>query len=123
MKNDDLINKEIVKINCKIVDRRGVRIEVFPGVMNFLVENSNEGLNLMSYLKNDLTKIFGEHNKTFRGEFFNYVWNVDFDGESFQIFTAKGKGTEYLIVAKYDDDKSEVCINFLKKLKSLLDKL
>lgn len=79
-------------------------------------------MKLTTYLKVQLTKIFGKHN-TVRNtnEYFYYVWIVEFDGEIFQIFTAKCKGTQFSIIGRYENDKSKVCINFLRKIEELLD--
>ncbi len=78
-------------------------------------------LKLTTYLKTELTQIFGKHNTTFKGEFFYYVWIVKFDNEIFNIFTANDKGTQFSIVSKISENKSKVCIHFLRKMEELLD--
>ena len=120
-KGDDLTNKNIVKIDSKKISRETVAVENFDGVLHYICANFKRSIALTTYLKKELTQLFGKHNTTFRGEFFFYVWIVEFDGEIFNIFTANGKGTCFVIAAKYEDDKSKVCINFLRKMEELLD--
>jgi len=120
-KHDDLTNKNIVKINDNNIDKNANPIENYKGVLQYICADVKRSIKLTTYLKEELTQIFGKHNTRFKGEFYYYVWIVEFEGEIFQIFTANGKGTQFSILAKYEDDKSNVCINFLRKMGELLD--
>ena len=119
--NEDLTNKNIVKVDNNDIDENSVAVENYKGVLQFICDDVKRSIKLTTYLKEELTQIFGKHNTRFKGEFFYYVWIVEFEGEIFQIFTANGKGTQFSIVRKYGDDKSKVCINFLRKMEELLD--
>ncbi len=119
--HEDLTNKNIVKVNSNDIYNNSVAVENYNGVLQFICDDVKRSIKLTTYLKEELTQIFGEHNARFKGEFFYYVWIVEFEGEIFQVFTANGKGTQFSIVGKYEDDKSKVCINFLRKMIKLLD--
>lgn len=95
-------------------------VENYNGVLQFICADVHRSITLSTYLKNELTEIFGKHNKCERNEFLNYVWLVESDGETFKIYTAKNKGTSFLIEAKYDEDKANACIKFLTKMETLL---
>ena len=120
-KGEDLTNKNIVKIDSKDISKKVVAVENFKGVLRYICADTKRSITLTTYLKEEFTQLFGKHNTRFRGEFFYYVWIVEFDGEIFNIFTANGKGTQFSIVAKYEDDKPKVCINFLRKMEEMLD--
>ena len=119
--NEDLMNKNIIKIDNSNIDEESTRVENYVGVLQYICDDVKRSIKLTTYLKEELTQIFGIHNTRFKGEFYYYVWIVEFDGEIFQIFTANGKGTQFEIEAKYEYDKSNVCINFLRKIEELLD--
>lgn len=125
--NDDLTRKDIVKINTKDIKKPAVAVENVEDVIHYICDNINRSIKLTTFLKKELTQLFGKHNTTFRGEFFYYVWIVEFDGETFNIFTANRKGTQFSIVAKYDENnlksKTRVCINFLRKIEKMLDEI
>lgn len=114
-------DKSINKVDSDYIDENAIPVENYKGVLQFICSNIDRSLKLATYLKDKLTKIFGKHNTRYRGEFFYYVWIVEFEGEIFQIFTANGKGTIFSIVGKRSDNKSRVCINFLTKMEELLD--
>ena len=120
---DDLANKHIIRINGTDIAKNCVAVENYKGVLQYICGDVQRSIKLTTYLKNELTELFGKHNTRFRGEYFYYVWIVEFDGEIFQIFTANGKGASISIVANYEDDKSTVCINFLRKLEEMLDSI
>jgi hypothetical protein len=80
-----------------------------------------ENIVLNSFLKEDFTKLFGKHNTIFIGEFRYYVWILEFEGETFQVFTANTKGTSYE-AAKHSLSKEAIYIRFLKKIKELITK-
>lgn len=108
------------KVNTNQINKDSVSVENYDGVLQFICNNIERSIVLTTYLKKELTQIFGKHNTIFKGEFFYYVWIIEFEGEIFQIFTAKGKGTQFSIVGKYGDDKSMVCMGFLGKMEELL---
>ncbi len=118
---DDLTNNDIVKVDSKIISKGATSVENYSGVLQYICADIKRSIKLTTYLKNELTEIFGVHNTRFRGEYFYYVWIVEFDGEIFNIFTANGKGVQFSIDAKDEDDKSKVCISFLRKMEELLD--
>ena len=113
-------NKNIIKITTKEIPRGGNAVENYDGVLLYICANKERSIQLTTYLKEKLTQMFGKHNATFRGEFFFYVWVVEFEGETFNIYTASRKGTQFSIFAKYEENKSKVCIKFLKKMEELL---
>jgi len=119
--NEMSSNKNINKVDSDYIDKNSVAVENYGGVLHFICANIDRSIKLTTYLKDELTKIFGKHNTRFRGEFFYYVWIVEFEGEIFQIFTANGKGTSFSIVGKHNDNKSKVCIDFLTKMEELLN--
>lgn len=67
-----------------------------------------------------LTNKFGKHNLTYKGEFFYYVWVLQFGEEVFEVCTANRKGTTITIREKNKEDKSMVCVEFLRKLDKIL---
>lgn len=113
-------NENIVKSLVAEIPRGGNAVENYDGVLQYICANRERSIQLTTYLKEKLTQIFGKHNATFRGEFFFYVWVVEFEGETFNIYTASRKGTQFSIFAKYEENKSKVCIKFLKKMEELL---
>lgn len=100
-----------------------IRIENYREVLDYICSDIKRSIKLSTYLKDELTKLFGKHNTRFKGEFYYYVWIVLFEGEKFEIYTANGKGTQFEINAKFDDKKSKECINFLRKMEELLDSI
>jgi hypothetical protein len=115
-------DKNISKLDISLVDRDSTPVENYKGVLQYICSDVNRSIKLTKYLKNELTQIFGKHNSRFRGEFLYYVWIVEFDGEVFQIFTNSNKGTGFSIIGD-GQEKSSVCIDFLKKMEELLDQL
>lgn len=96
-------------------------VETFKDVLGFICEDIHKSIRLTSSMKKELTEEFGKHIKTFRGEFFYYIWSFNFEGENFIIYTAKGKGSSFYINnCEYTDDKSEVIIRFLTKFDEIL---
>jgi hypothetical protein len=119
--HEDLTTKNVVKVNTNQIDKHSIAVENYKGVLQFICDDVKRSIKLTTYLKEELTQIFGKHNTRFVGEFHYYVWIVEFEGEIFQIFTANGKGTQFSIIGKCEDDKSKVCIKFLRKIENLLD--
>lgn len=115
--------KDIIKTGSNDINENSVPVENYNGVLQYICANVDRSIKLTTFLRKELTQIFGKHNTRFKGEFYYYVWIVEFDGELFEIFTADGKGTQFSIVAIHGDDKSKVCITFLRKMEELLDGL
>ena len=113
------MSNEIIKLDANKI-KHSVPIENNRKVLGYICGDINRSIRLSSKLKNEFTQIFGVHNKTFRGEFLNYIWIVSFKDETFEIFTSN-RGTTYEIVCSYEDvqKKEEVCIEFLKEIKRL----
>jgi len=96
-------------------------VEAFEDVLSFMCEDIKRSIRLTSVMKKQLTEEFGKHLKTFRGEFFYYIWSLNFEGENFIIYTANRKGTSiYISNCEFSDDKSQVIIRFLSKLDEML---
>lgn len=120
LKKDNLKNKQSIKLEQNSIIQSCILVENYRNVLDYICKDFNRSIKLTKYLKIELTKIFGKHNTVFRSEFYYYVWIVEFDNKAFQIFTNKDKGTQITIVGQYGDDNSKVCINFLKKLETIL---
>lgn len=114
---------DIVKMKSKDISKPSVAVENFPGVLHYICENVKRSLQLTTFLKDELTQLFGKYNTRFRGEYLYYVWILEFDGEEFHAYTANGYGTQFSVVAKYEDDKAAVCMEFLGKMERLLVEL
>ena len=128
-KEEDLSNKTIVKLDTKeLLD--SIPVENYRNVLNYMVENVKRSILLTKKSKEEFTTIFGKHNITYRGEFLNYIWIVQFENEVFQIYTSN-RGTQFEIVtnnknvffSNKEENKSEICISFLKKIEELLNNI
>jgi hypothetical protein len=121
--HEDLTNKNIVKVDSNDIYKNSVAVENYNDVLFYICDDIKRSIKLTSYMKDDLTKLFGKHNCRFQGEYHYYVWIVEFEGEIFQIFTHNIKGTCFSIVGNFGVDKTNVCINFLRKMEELLDNI
>ncbi len=61
----------------------------------------NNQKNLSQNLLKELEEIFGSSNKSLRLEFMTKVWILEYNGLTFNVFTAKGKGTS-IEICGYD---------------------
>lgn len=113
------MEQKITRSHSGSLDEHTTAVEDYPGVLGFVCEDVHKSIRLTTYIKDEMTELFGAHNTRFRGEFFYYVWFLDFCGEIFHVFTAKGKGTQFCIQADRDQDKSNVCIRFLGEMDDL----
>jgi len=52
-------------------------VENYADVLQYICANVHRSIALSTYLKEELTQIFGKHNARYRGEFFYYVWIVE----------------------------------------------
>ena len=113
----------MVKLDTNII-KSSVPIENNRKVLEYMCTDFDRNITLSSKLKDEFTQIFGNHNKTFRGEFLNYIWVIHFKNEIFNIFTSN-RGTTYQIVSSYNDviNKENVCIEFLKEIENKLKNL
>lgn len=110
---------EILKMDGKFDLNNTIAIENNSSVLNFIVDDIHRSIRLTSYIKNELTNLFGKHNQRFKGEFHYYVWILKYGDEIFHIFTAPKKGTQ-ICVSKTVTSKT--CIEFLKQLDKKLIK-
>lgn len=120
-KSEPVSDQQIIKTDIKSMNDDATRVENFPVVLLYICDDIDRSIKLTTFLKKPLTQLFGKHNTTFRGEFFYYVWIVEFEGNIFEICTSNHKGTQFQIVEKQDEDKSKVIIRFLRKMEELLD--
>jgi hypothetical protein len=96
-------------------------IENLQGVLGFMCDDINRSIRLTSYMKNQLTDLFGKHNQTFKGEFLFYVWVLKYREEVIYVFTNNTKGTQFCIMGDFDNKKGKISIEFLSKMDSLLN--
>ena len=99
------------------------RVENYREILAYICDDINRSIRLTKFLKNELTKIYGKHTRRFRGEFYYYVWDVEFNGEKFSIYTANNKGTSIEIDAEPNKDKVSVIKEFLNQLDNQIQKL
>lgn len=110
----------IVK-NDSTVLLRDVQVEHYRDVLFYICDDIHRSIRLTSYMKNELTNIFGKHNTRFKGEYYYYVWIVNFKGSVFNIYTNANKGTTFaLVLSDCNEDKSELCIEFLTEIDNIL---
>ena len=88
-------------------------------MLRYICGNVDRSILLTGNRSKELTELFGKHNTVFRGEFYHKVWILSYCDETFNIFTSK-KGTSIEIVCNYSDRKESVCLDFTKKLESIL---
>ena len=67
-------------------------------VMDYMCDLITDGIKndkklLTDHLAHELKTLFGKHVGSLRGEFFQRIWTLDYLGLSYNIYTAKGKGT------------------------------
>lgn len=97
-----------------------------PKILNTIVDIQTDayrkGLkNISSNLIDELTILFGNPNKCLRLEYLTKVWIVEYNDISYNIFTAKNKGTSIEIVGYDFRDinrgvKEKEIIEFIEKL-------
>lgn len=94
-----------------------IPIENYNGVLEYKTDDIERSFLLTSERKKDLKQIFGKHNRVHNtGEHYFHIWIVEFKNEIFHVLSAKGKGTCIEIEADFNQNKSEVCIEFLKEI-------
>jgi hypothetical protein len=107
------INK--ISRKSKSAGHPAILIENIVGVRDYICSDIDRSFLLSKKLKTELTQLFGKHNTSFRGEFLNSVWFVEFENEVFQIFTSN-RGTEFYC----ENNNTKIAIDFLKELEQLL---
>lgn len=120
----------ITKVD-KIVLQDSVPITNNPNILKWLVSCQtnaylNKQKNLSKNLLIELEDIFGKSNKSLRLEFMTKVWILEFNGLTFNVFSAKGKGTSIEICGYDHEDilkgtKEEDIIKFLEELYRLIN--
>lgn len=115
---DESITSDIIKLETKEI-KKSIPIINNIKVLKFLISLPMKPICLSSKLVKEFTELFGSRNTTFRDEFFYSLWIVSFKGEEFNIYSSN-RGTSYEIVDNNSEDKTNVCIRFLTKLKELL---
>jgi len=84
----------------------------------------NNKISLTEDFTDKLIEIFGENNTTFRGEFFNKIWFLEFEGEKYNIFYSK-KGTSIEIQNSSESEihkKTSKIEKFLLELYKIINK-
>lgn len=125
LKFNESLNNQIIKTKG-IILKDSVPVTNNSELMQYMIDiqmksYKNGGKNLTSNLIDELTKEFGEPNKRLRLEFNTKVWCLQFKGNDYNVFTAKGKGTGIEICGlSYEDVR-----NGVKKqdIKDFLDEL
>lgn len=93
----EIIGDNIIKIT-KLITDSSVPVMNNPRISQWLCDNSVKAYeqkkkNLMHNLINELTALFGKQNKTLGLEFFTRLWGLKYKDLTFNVYTAKGKGT------------------------------
>lgn len=87
----------------------------------------HRSLRLTSFMKTGLTTLFGKHISTYKGEFFFYIWRLEFEGRIYRLYTANNYGTTISVEAEIPEQDSlelaKNCIRFLTKLDSELKQI
>lgn len=89
-------------------------------VLNFICDNIKDRLQSSTI---NFTKIFGEKKGIYKGSEYEFsVWQVDFKGYDFLIFSAEGYGTTYEIKnVSFNEIRTprleKICIEFLSMIK------
>ena len=126
----DFINENVTKVK-KMFLEDSVPITNNPKILKWLVDNQtssyiNNQKNLSKNLLSELEETFGNSNKSMRLEFMTKVWILEYNGLTFNVFTAKGKGTSVEICGyDYDDIRTgkneKEIIEFLEELHRLIN--
>lgn len=124
------LNENINKVK-RIVLEDSVPVTNNPNILKWFVDcqtNSylNNQKNLSQNLLKELEETFGNSNKSLRLEFMTKVWILRYNSLTFNVFTAKGKGTSVEICGyDYDDIRTgkneKEIIEFLEELHKLIN--
>lgn len=111
---------KITRFEGKAILVNTTPVENFSDVLSFICKDTKRSIRLTSYMKNNLTELFGKHNQRFKGNHYYYVWVLEFNGEVFHLYTHKDRGTDIEIIAQFGKSKTNECIAFLTELDKLL---
>lgn len=128
---DEPIEKSIVVGKGKFFLSSSVPIINNRNLLNFMVDSQtksflNNQKNLTSNLLEELHRVFGTHNKCIRLEAMTKVWVLKYKDLTFNVFTAKNKGTSIEICGFTNEElrlgeKQDEIIEFLIKLHKLIN--
>ena len=123
--------KESITINNSFYSKDSTPITNNKDILEWLVNNSlesyeNKQKNLSQSLILELTDLFGPPTKKLRLEFLTSLWCLNFKDVTFNVFTAKGKGTN-IEICNYDYKdinkgvRKDIILEFLKELHTLIN--
>ena len=129
-KFEETTNK-IIHIDGKYFSNDSVSITNSREILNYMVNIQTHAfqdnkLTLTSNLIEPLTKNFGTQNKTIRSEFMLKFWILKFKDLTFNVYTAKNRGTSYEVCDySYEDVRNgkidKKIIEFLEELYKLIN--
>ena len=123
-----MILNEITKVEGKKIDYNSIPVTNSRKILDWMVNNQfKTDKNLMQNLIIELTEIFGHYNRGLRLEFLTKLWILKYKDLTYNVFTAKGKGTSIEIIGQEWEDirlgkKDKEIIEFLEKLTILVNK-
>ena len=122
---------EAINKTDKVILERSTPVASNPVILKWLVNcqvvsYENNKKNLSQNLLSELNNVFGNPNKSLRLEFMTKVWILKYGDLTFNVFTAKGKGTSIEICNYSSDDirtgaKEQEIIQFLEELHKLIN--
>jgi len=121
-------SSDIIKIEGKKFSDNSIPVTNSRKVLDWIVNTQfKTEKNLMQNLIVELTELFGTYNRGLRLEFLTKLWILKYKDITFNVFTAKGKGTSIEIVDQEFEDirfgkKDKEIIEFLEKLTILVNK-
>jgi hypothetical protein len=130
---NQFLNENITHVEGTIFNKNSVSVDNNPIVLNWMVNciTNSHHLNKKSLAKNlveELTTLFGKPNRTLRLEFMMKLWILKYKDITFNIFTAKNKGT-YIEICDYTyneirtGSKQKEILEFLEELHKLINEI
>jgi hypothetical protein len=127
------MNENIEKVEngfrSVLFNKSSIPVQNNPQILKWLCDNQtksyqNKEKNLLQNLIPELTELFGNPNKTLRLE--SKLWILKYNDLTFNVFTAKGKGTSIEVCDYSHDDinsgvKQTEIIQFLEELHRLIN--
>lgn len=123
-------NKMISKVDTKKINN-STSITNNRFILDWMVTNQTECYitkkkTLSSDLLIELDREFGKHNKSMRLEFLTKIWVLEYKGHTFNVFSAKKKGTTIEICnCSFADifmgDHNTIIIEFLTELSNRIN--
>jgi hypothetical protein len=130
-KFNESLDNQIIQTKGNVV-KDSVPVTNNKEIMEYMIDiqmksYKNDEKNLTSNLIDELTSEFGVPNKTMRLEYNTKLWFLEFKGNNYNIFTAKGKGTGIEICGlSYEEVrngiKKEEIMEFLDELHRIVNK-